>query len=67
VTQQARQLAWTFPERADPIRFLIRDRDNNSGRVSMLSCCPPRSALCWCQWARWSSQSTHSFCAALIC
>jgi putative transposase len=28
VTQQARQLAWTFPERADPIRFLIRDRDN---------------------------------------
>jgi hypothetical protein len=41
VTQQARQLAWTFPgARADPIPFLIRDRDNNSGPVSMLTCCP---------------------------
>jgi putative transposase len=27
VTQQARQVAWTFTERADPVRFLIRDRD----------------------------------------
>jgi putative transposase len=28
VTQQARQLTWMFSERADPIRFLIRDRDH---------------------------------------
>jgi putative transposase len=27
VTQQARQVAWTLPERETPIRFLIRDRD----------------------------------------
>jgi transposase InsO family protein len=27
VTQQARQLTWTLAERAEPIRFLIRDRD----------------------------------------
>jgi putative transposase len=27
VTQQARQVAWTFAERADPVRFLIRDHD----------------------------------------
>jgi transposase InsO family protein len=27
VTQQARQVTWTFAERADPVRFLIRDRD----------------------------------------
>jgi hypothetical protein len=27
VTQQARQVAWTFADRAEPIRFLIRDRD----------------------------------------
>lgn len=27
VTQQARQVAWTVAERADPVRFLIRDRD----------------------------------------
>jgi putative transposase len=27
VTQQARQVAWTVAERAEPIRFLIRDRD----------------------------------------
>jgi transposase InsO family protein len=27
VTQQARQVAWTFSERAEPVRFLIRDRD----------------------------------------
>jgi putative transposase len=27
VTQQARQLTWMFSERADAIRFLIRDRD----------------------------------------
>ena len=28
VSQQARQLVWTFPERATPIRFLICDRDS---------------------------------------
>ncbi len=27
VTQQARQVAWTFAERAEPVRVLIRDRD----------------------------------------
>jgi transposase InsO family protein len=27
VTQQARQVAWTFAERADRVRFLIRDHD----------------------------------------
>jgi putative transposase len=26
-TQQARQLLWTFDERSEPLRFLIRDRD----------------------------------------
>jgi transposase InsO family protein len=28
VTQQARQVAWTFVERPKPVRFLIRDRDS---------------------------------------
>jgi putative transposase len=28
VTQQARQLAWSLPERSTPLRFLIRDRDS---------------------------------------
>src|SRR5262249_55746219 len=27
VTQQARQVTWTFGERTEPVRFLIRDRD----------------------------------------
>ena len=27
VTQQARQVAWTFAERANPVRFVIRDHD----------------------------------------
>ena len=27
VTQQARQVTWTFGERTDPVRFLIRDHD----------------------------------------
>lgn len=27
VTQQARQLTWTLAGRPDPVRFLIRDRD----------------------------------------
>jgi hypothetical protein len=27
VTQQARQVAWSFAERAEPVRFLIRDHD----------------------------------------
>jgi putative transposase len=32
VTQQARQLAWTLPERATPVQFLIRDRDSKFTR-----------------------------------
>ena len=28
VTQQARQVTWMPPERADAVRFLIRDRDS---------------------------------------
>jgi putative transposase len=32
VTQQARQLAWTFGERPEPLRFLIRDRDSKFTR-----------------------------------
>lgn len=32
VTQQARQLAWTLPERSLPARFLIRDRDSKFTR-----------------------------------
>jgi len=28
VTQQARQVAWTLAERAEPVRFLIRDHDS---------------------------------------
>jgi hypothetical protein len=27
VTQQARQVTWTLAERAEPVRFLIRDHD----------------------------------------
>ena len=27
VIQQGRQVMWTFAERAEPLRFLIRDRD----------------------------------------
>ena len=27
VFQQARQLSWTVPERAEPVKFLIRDRE----------------------------------------
>jgi hypothetical protein len=27
VTQQARQVIWAFADRAEPVRFLIRDRD----------------------------------------
>jgi hypothetical protein len=27
VTQQARQVAWALAERAEPVRFLIRDHD----------------------------------------
>jgi len=37
VTQQARQLTWMFSERADAIRFLIRDRDHTFTPVSMQS------------------------------
>ena len=32
VSQQARQLVWTFPKRATPVRFLIRDRDSKFTR-----------------------------------
>jgi transposase InsO family protein len=32
VTQQARQFAWTLPERIKPPRFLIRDRDHKFTR-----------------------------------
>jgi transposase InsO family protein len=32
VAQQARQLAWSLPERATPARFLIHDRDSLFGR-----------------------------------
>ena len=32
VTQQARWLAWTLPERATPVRFLVRDRDSKFTR-----------------------------------
>jgi hypothetical protein len=32
VTQQARQLAWTWAQRSAPLRFLIRDRDSKYTR-----------------------------------
>ena len=32
VTQQARQVAWTLAERAEPVRFLIRDHDSKFTR-----------------------------------
>jgi len=32
-TQQARQLAWSLPERATPARFLIHDRDSKFSRA----------------------------------
>ena len=32
-TQQARQLAWSLPDRPQPIRFLIRDRDSKFTRA----------------------------------
>jgi putative transposase len=32
VVQQARQLAWTLPERSTPARFVIRDRDSKFTR-----------------------------------
>jgi putative transposase len=32
VTQQARQVAWTLAERAQPVRFLIRDHDRKFTR-----------------------------------
>jgi hypothetical protein len=31
--QQARQLAWSLPDRPQPIRFLIRDRDSKFSRA----------------------------------
>ena len=33
VTQQARQVAWKFAERAEPVRFLIRDHDRKFPRA----------------------------------
>jgi putative transposase len=33
IAQQARQLAWSFPERVTPLRFLIHDRDNKFSRA----------------------------------
>lgn len=35
VTQQARQVAWTLAERAEPVRVLIRDRDRKFTGASM--------------------------------
>ena len=32
-TQQARQLAWSLPERQRPLRFLIHDRDSKFSRA----------------------------------
>jgi len=32
VTQQARQVAWTLAERAEPVRFVIRDHDRKFGK-----------------------------------
>ena len=32
IAQQARQLAWSLPERATPARFLIHDRDSKFSR-----------------------------------
>ena len=32
-TQQARQLAWSLPDRSTPLRFLIRDRDSKFTRT----------------------------------
>jgi putative transposase len=32
ITQQARQLAWTWPQRSAPLRFVIRDRDSKFTR-----------------------------------
>jgi putative transposase len=32
ITQQARQLAWTWAQRSAPLRFLIRDRDSKYTR-----------------------------------
>jgi putative transposase len=32
VTQQARQVAWTVVDRAEPVRWLIRDRDRKFTR-----------------------------------
>src|SRR6266516_4222184 len=33
MVQQARQLAWSLPERSRPMRFLVRDRDSKFSRV----------------------------------
>jgi len=37
VTQQARHVAWTLSERADPVRYLIRDHDRQfTSRVDVV-------------------------------
>ena len=33
MVQQARQLAWSLPERSRPMRFLVRDRDSKFSRA----------------------------------
>jgi hypothetical protein len=46
VMQQARQVAWTLAERAEPVRFLIRDHDRKFTRASMPSSKPSTSESC---------------------
>jgi hypothetical protein len=50
VTQQARQFAWILPERIEPPRFLIRDRDQKftSGFDAIFR----SAALIWCSRAK---------------
>ena len=45
VRQQARQVAWTFAERPEPIRFLIRDHDRKFTAASMPYSRPNTSEL----------------------
>jgi len=43
VTQQARQVAWTLGERAQPVRFLIRDHDRKFTNA-LMRCFRPKAA-----------------------
>ena len=45
VTQQARQVAWTFAELTEPVRFLIRDHDRKFTAASMPYSRPNTSEL----------------------